>query len=33
LNLTEQEMEDLVEFLRSLNGEGWNVRPPTQFPR
>ena len=33
LKLTEQEKEDLVEFMRSLNGEGWNVTPPTQFPR
>ena len=33
LNLTEQEKEDVVEFLRSLNGEGWNVTPPTQFPQ
>ncbi len=33
LELTEQEMEDLAEFLRSLNGEGWNVGAPTQFPR
>ncbi len=33
LNLTEQEKEDVVAFLRSLNGEGWNVTPPTQFPQ
>ena len=33
LNLTEQEKEDVVEFMRSLNGEGWNVTPPTQFPQ
>ena len=33
LKLTEQEKKDLVEFMESLNGEGWNVTPPTQFPR
>ena len=33
LNLTEQEKKDLVEFMESLNGEGWEVTPPTQFPR
>lgn len=33
LNLTEQEKTDLVEFMESLNGEGWNVTPPTQFPQ
>ena len=33
LNLTEQEKKDLVEFMESLNGEGWNVTPPTQFPQ
>ena len=33
LNLTEQEKKDLVEFMESLNGEGWNVTPPTQFPK
>lgn len=32
LNLAEQEKEDMVEFLQSLNGEGWNVEAPTQFP-
>ncbi len=33
LHLTEQEKEDLVEFMESLNGEGWNVTPPTRFPQ
>jgi len=33
LNLNEQEKEDLVEFLHSLNGEGWEVIPPTHFPK
>ena len=33
LNLTEQEKEDLIEFLRGLNGEGWDVTPPTDFPK
>ena len=33
LNLTEQEKEDLVEFLHALNGEGWHVAPPREFPR
>ena len=33
LKLTEQEKEDLVEFLHALNGEGWNVTPPRTFPQ
>ena len=33
LKLTKQEKKDLVEFMESLNGEGWNVTPPTQFPQ
>ncbi len=33
LNLTDLEKEDLVEFLRGLNGEGWEVTPPTTFPK
>jgi hypothetical protein len=34
LELTEQEKGDLVMFLRSLNGEGWqHVKAPTTFPR
>ncbi|MDE0403919.1 MAG: cytochrome-c peroxidase [Nitrospira sp.] len=33
LKLTDQEKKDLVEFMESLNGEGWNVTPPAQFPK
>jgi cytochrome c peroxidase len=33
LNLTAQEKTDLVEYLRSLNGEGWAVEPPVAFPQ
>ena len=33
LKLSNQEIEDLVEFLHSLNGEGWQMEPPTQFPQ
>ena len=33
LQLTEQEKDDVIEFLRSLNGEGWAVTPPTDFPK
>ncbi|RMH02887.1 MAG: cytochrome-c peroxidase [Nitrospirae bacterium] len=33
LNLSQSEQADLVEFLWSLNGEGWEVEPPTQFPQ
>ncbi len=33
LELTENERDDLVQFLESLNGEGWQIVPPTQFPR
>ena len=33
LNLTAQDKKDLVAFLRSLNGEGWqNIKPPAKFP-
>jgi cytochrome c peroxidase len=33
LKLTESEKKDIVEMLRSLNGEGWqNVKAPTSFP-
>lgn len=33
LELTEQEKKDLVAFLKSLNGEGWQqITPPTKFP-
>ena len=33
LKLSNQEKEDLVEFLHSLNGEGWQMEPPTSFPK
>lgn len=34
LELTDQEKLDLVEYLRSLNGEGWqHITPPTEFPK
>lgn len=33
LKLSNQEKEDLVEFLHSLNGEGWNMEPPSTFPK
>ena len=33
LHLTEQEKANLIEFLHSLNGEGWQVTPPTDFPK
>ncbi len=33
LKLTKREKDDLVEFLRSLNGEGWAVEPPREFPK
>jgi len=34
LELTDQEKHDLVEFLRTLNGEGWQqVKAPTSFPK
>ena len=33
LKLTEQEKEDLVEFLQSLSGEGWQMEVPTKFPK
>jgi cytochrome c peroxidase len=32
LNLSNQEKADLVAFLRSLNGEGWQVKPPIALP-
>lgn len=32
-NLTIQEKADLVEYMRSLNGEGWEVTPPVAFPQ
>jgi cytochrome c peroxidase len=35
LNLTKTEEADLVEFLKSLNGEGWQAQhqAPKQFPK
>jgi len=34
LELTDQEKHDIVEFLRTLNGEGWqHVASPTVFPK
>ncbi len=34
LNLTESEKRDIVEMLRTLNGEGWkHVKAPTAFPQ
>jgi len=34
LELTDQEKHDLVEFLRTLKGEGWQqVKAPTSFPK
>jgi cytochrome c peroxidase len=34
LELTDQEKRNLVEFLRSLNGEGWQqITAPTEFPQ
>jgi cytochrome c peroxidase len=34
LELTEPEQQDLVAFLRSLNGEGWqHVAAPVEFPK
>jgi cytochrome c peroxidase len=33
LNLKDQEKKDLVEFLKALNGEGWQqFKAPTKFP-
>jgi len=34
LELTDQEKSDLVQFLRTLNGEGWqHVKEPESFPK
>jgi len=33
LKLTETEKNDLVTFLESLNGEGWQMIPPIEFPK
>jgi cytochrome c peroxidase len=33
LKLTDANKKDLVEFLKALNGEGWqHIKPPTKFP-
>ena len=32
LKLSAEEKKDLVEFLKSLSGEGWQVTPPEKFP-
>src|SRR6266849_524188 len=33
LGLTAQEKKDLVEYMRALNGEGWQGTAPTEFPQ
>jgi cytochrome c peroxidase len=33
LNLTVQEKQDLVAYMKALNGEGWQVKPPAEFPK
>ncbi|MDT3778119.1 cytochrome c peroxidase [Nitrospira sp. MA-1] len=33
LGLTDQEKKDLVEYMRALNGEGWQMTAPTEFPQ
>ncbi len=33
LKLSNREKENLVEFLQSLSGEGWQMEPPTKFPK
>jgi cytochrome c peroxidase len=33
LGLTDQEKNDLVEYMRALNGEGWQMAAPTEFPK
>ena len=32
LKLTDEEKTDLVAYLESLSGEGWQMTPPTRFP-
>lgn len=32
LGLTAQEKKDLVEYMRALDGEGWQMAVPTRFP-
>jgi cytochrome c peroxidase len=34
LHLSDQEKKDLVSFLKSLSGDGWqNVKAPAEFPK
>jgi len=33
LRLTTQEKKDLVEYMRALSGDGWQITGPTEFPR
>jgi len=34
LELTDEEKRDLVQFLHTLNGEGWqHVKAPKSFPQ
>jgi cytochrome c peroxidase len=33
LRLDDQDKSDLVEFMRALDGEGWQVQPPTTLPQ
>ena len=34
LEMTDEEQQDLVAMLKSLNGEGWqHVAPPKSFPK
>jgi cytochrome c peroxidase len=33
LGLTAQEKKDLVEYMRALSGEGWQLTAPTEFPQ
>jgi cytochrome c peroxidase len=33
LGLTSQEKKDLLEYMRALNGEGWQATAPTEFPQ
>jgi len=33
LNLTPEEKKDLVEYLRALNGEGYQMDIPVKFPQ
>ena len=34
LHLTDQDKQDLVAFLKALNGEGWQqIKSPDEFPK